>query len=967
MEVHGCFNYPILKNMKYEPRIIEKKWKRWWDENRVYAVANDSTKPKYYVLDMFPYPSGSGLHVGHPLGYIASDIFARYKRMQGYNVLHPMGYDAYGLPAEQFAIQTGVHPAVSTSENIDRYREQLENLGLSFDWEREVRTCDPFYYKWTQWIFLQLYHHYYCNDTQAARPIAELKDIFETEGNVRLNAACSEDIKFTAHDWQSMSAKEKDDVLMNYRLAYRRTTYVWWCEALGTVLANDEVKDGFSERGGYPVERKPMLQWSLRITAYAERLLKDLEELDFSESMKKTQSNWIGRSEGALMFFDLADADEKLEIYTTRPDTIYGATFMVLAPEHNLVDRITTASQRTEIDEYLKYVNTRSERDRMAEVKEVTGAFTGAYALNPFNGEKIPVWIAEYVLKDYGTGAIMAVPADDERDLRFAQKYQLPIVPIIDKSMHPSATIEDKVGVMINSGFLTGMQVPDAIDAILKEIEQRKIGTRKVNYKLRDAIYSRQRYWGEPFPIVYDENGVPYALSVDELPLELPELEDFKPASGGKSPLARATNWVNLPNGWTRETDTMPGFAGSSWYFLRYMDPGNPTEFASRQALNYWQDVDLYVGGTEHAVGHLMYSRFWHKFLYDLGYVPVKEPYKKLINQGMIQGIIESIYLLKERVDGFPKFVCAHRVQEDEIEVMLKIPVLVDYVKEYGTPNSYLNLESIKQFIKWRPEYENAIFECSNGSYHKGVFQSNKSEEGKFYTVSEVGKMSKSKYNVINPDDVIEEYGADCFRMYEMFLGPIEQAKPWDTKGIDGVSKFLRKLWRLFYDEQGLSLVNDQQPDKTELKILHACIKKITDDIERFSMNTCVSGFMICVNELRSLNCSKREILEPLVKLITPFVPHMAEELWHHLGHESTVCEAEFPKVNEEYLKEDTLTYVVSINGKKRALVDLPANLPSAELEKIAMELDNIKKYVEGQTVRKVIIVPGKMVNIVVS
>ncbi len=954
--------------MKYNPREIERKWKNWWDKHQVYKVSNDSSKPKYYVLDMFPYPSGSGLHVGHPLGYIASDIFARYKRMQGHNVLHPMGYDAFGLPAEQYAIQTGVHPAKSTNANIDRYREQLENLGLSFDWSREVRTCDPKYYKWTQWIFLQLYDHYYCNDLQSARPIGELIEVFEMEGNSRINAATSDDTRFTAEEWKAFSVKERDDILMNYRLAYRRVTYVWWCEELGTVLANDEVKDGLSERGGYPVERKPMLQWSLRITAYAERLLKDLDELDFSEAMKKTQTNWIGRSEGAQMFFDIAGSGQKIEIFTTRPDTIFGATFMVLAPELDLVKQITTPDQKEQIDNYLKYVNTRSERDRLAETKEVSGAFTGAFAINPFNNEKIPIWIAEYVLKDYGTGAIMAVPADDERDKRFAEKFDLPIIDIIDKSMHLGATIEDKVGVMINSGFITGMQVPEAIEAILQKIEEQGLGTRKVNYKLRDAIYSRQRYWGEPFPIYYDKDDVTHAMNLEDLPLELPELDDFKPSAGAKSPLARAGKWVNLPNGMRRETDTMPGFAGSSWYFLRYMDPQNENEFASSQALNYWRDVDLYVGGTEHAVGHLMYSRFWHKFLHDKGLVPTKEPYRKLINQGMIQGVIEQIYLMKEKVDGYPKFVCARKFNKEAEEDFIKIPVLVDYVIDYGSPNSYLNVNSIKHFIDWRPEYQDAIFECSNGTYHKGVFtNSHETQDGKFHTVSEIGKMSKSKYNVINPDDVIEEYGADCFRMYEMFLGPIEQAKPWDTKGIDGVSKFLRKLWALFYDEQGNYLVSEEEPTKEELKVLHTCIKKIIDDIERFSMNTCVSGFMICVNDLRSLNCSKKSILEPLVKLLAPFVPHASEELWHVLGNETSVCEAGYPTVNNAYLVQDTFTYPVSINGKKRALIDLPAGLSVKELETIAMGMESIQKWIKNQTVKKVIVVPERMINIVVG
>ncbi|GAB4242117.1 MAG: leucine--tRNA ligase [Saprospiraceae bacterium] len=953
--------------MKYNPRDIEKQWKKWWDDHEVYKVSNSSEKPKYYVLDMFPYPSGAGLHVGHPLGYIASDILSRYRRMQGFNVLHPMGYDAFGLPAEQYAIQTGVHPAVSTEQNINRYRAQLENLGFSYDWSREVRTCDPAYYKWTQWIFLKLFEHWYCNDSDKARPIFELVSIFEKEGNAGVNAATSIDRTFTAEAWKSMSNKEKDDVLMNYRLAYRKTTYVWWCEDLGTVLANDEVKDGVSERGGFPVERKPMLQWSLRITAYAERLLNDLQELDFTESMKKTQANWIGRSEGARLFFDLEGHEDKIEIFTTRPDTIFGATFMVLAPEHPLVEKITTPEQKAEIDKYLAYVNTRSERDRMSETKEVSGAFTGAYAINPFNGAKIPVWIAEYVLMDYGTGAIMAVPADDERDHRFAEKFNLPIVQIIDKSMHPGATIEDKVGVMINSDFLDGMEVLDAIEAILKKIEEMGIGKRQVNYKLRDAIFSRQRYWGEPFPIVYDEEGVAHALPEEELPLELPPLNDFKPSKGAVSPLARAKDWVNLPNGWTRETDTMPGFAGSSWYFLRYMDPKNDKEFASQEALNYWRDVDVYIGGTEHAVGHLMYSRFWHKFLYDLGLVPTKEPYKKLVNQGMIQGVIENLFMLKEKVNGRSKFVCAKLASRFDEGELVKIPVLIDYVSEYGSDGSYLSLEGIKKFIAWRPEYADAIFESESGVVSAGKLEKGSEADFRIYTFSEVGKMSKSKYNVINPDDVVEQYGADCFRMYEMFLGPLDQDKPWNTNGIDGVFKFLRRFWTMFFDDAGNFVVSDEEPNKKELRILHSCIKKVSEDLERLSFNTCVSAFMICVNDLKAENCNKRAVLEPMVRLLAPFAPHIAEDLWHRLGNESTVCEAPFPEFNEANLVEDTVKYPVSINGKKRDLVELPAGLSQEELQKIVPELEAVKKWSEGKTIRKIIAIPGRIINVVVG
>ncbi len=936
--------------MEYQARAIEKKWKKFWEEEKIYRVEADDRLPKFYVLDMFPYPSGAGLHVGHPLGYIASDIFSRYKRLKGFNVLHPMGYDAFGLPAEQYAIQTGVHPAKATEKNIRRYRAQLDNLGLSFDWSREVRTCDPAYYKWTQWIFLQLFHHYYDLQKDRAVPVSDLIARFEKSGNSRVQAASSQQETFTAQDWKAMSAAQKDDVLMNYRLAYRKQTFVNWCEALGTVLANDEVKDGVSERGGYPVERKPMLQWSLRITAYAERLLEDLQELDWTEAMKKMQSNWIGRSEGAQLFFELEDSDARIEVYTTRPDTIFGATYMVLAPEHDLVAELTTEDQRAEVEAYLEYVKSRSERERMADVKEVTGCFLGSYAINPFTEKKIPVWIGEYVLKDYGTGAIMAVPADDERDRRFAEKFGLDIVEVIDKSMYPGATIEDKVGKMINSGFLDGMEVPDAIERTLKEIEERGLGKRQVNYKLRDAIYSRQRYWGEPFPITYDPEGVAHALPASELPLELPELDDYQPGSGGKSPLARVTDWVNLPGGWTRETDTMPGFAGSSWYFLRYMDAHNKEEFASQEALSYWQDVDLYVGGTEHAVGHLMYSRFWHKFLFDKGLVPTREPFRKLINQGMIQGVIENIYLVKSE----QKFLSADLINGYSEKELAQIPVLIDYVSDYGSQDSYLSPEGVEQFKQWRPEFKDFKFVFSKGG-------------DRFLTQSEVGKMSKSKYNVINPDDVVEEYGADCFRMYEMFLGPIDQAKPWDTKGIDGVSKFLRRFWSLFYSEKGTWQVIDEKPGPEELKVLHAAIKKVSEDIERFSFNTCVSAFMIAVNDLKKLGCSNKAILKELTILLAPFAPHLSEELWHQLGGEGSVHLQRYPEYDEAMLVEDSVEYPVAVNGKTRFTHSFPAEASKAELEKAAVELEGLQKWIDGKTIRKVIVVPGRMINVVVG
>jgi leucyl-tRNA synthetase len=952
--------------MEYTPREIEKKWKKYWEDQGVYKVTHESDKPKYYVLDMFPYPSGAGLHVGHPLGYIASDIYARYKRHKGFNVLHPMGYDAFGLPAEQYAIQSGVHPAQSTSENIARYRDQLENIGFSYDWDREVRTCDPEYYKWTQWIFLQLFEHYYDQEAEKARPISELIERFERSGKAGVQAATSQQASFSAEGWKAMSAVERDEVLMNYRLAYRQVTYVNWCEALGTVLANDEVKDGVSERGGHPVERKPMLQWSLRITAYAERLLNDLDTLEWSEAMKKMQRNWIGRSEGAQLFFAIEGSDKELEIFTTRPDTIFGATFMVLAPEHEWVDELTHPSQKEEVAAYLKYVNARSDRERMAE-KAITGVALGSHAVNPFNGEKIPIWISEYVLKDYGTGAIMAVPSDDDRDYAFAQHFGLPVVEIIDKSGYPGAAREDKVGVMINSGFLTGMEVPQAIATILKKIEEAGIGKRRVNYKLRDAIYSRQRYWGEPFPVVYDQEGVAHAMPEAELPLELPELEDFQPASGGKSPLARNEAWVNLPNGWRRETDTMPGFAGSSWYFLRYMDPHNDQAFASREALWYWRDVDLYIGGTEHAVGHLMYARFWHKFLYDIGLTPTIEPFRKLVNQGMIQGVIEYLYLQKEKTDGHSRFLSAELVGDDETGYA-RIPIHVEFVQDYGAAGSYINLDGIRQFVEWRPEFRDAIFECAQGVFHRGTFQpKGGASDSRLVTVSEVGKMSKRYFNVINPDDVVEAYGADCFRLYEMFLGPLEQAKPWDTKGIDGVSKFLRRFWGLFYDENGQWLVEDGEPSKEEYKVLHTCIKKVQEDLERFSFNTCVSAFMIAVNDLRRLNVRKRAILEPMAVLIAPFAPHLAEELWHQLGHADSVVEAAYPEWAESWLQEDSVTYPVSINGKKRATIDLPVDLPVPDIEQAALQTPEIQKWLEGLTVRKTIVVPGRMINIVAN
>ena len=954
--------------MEYSAGIIEKKWKKYWVDQKVYQVNNHCDKPKFYVLDMFPYPSGSGLHVGHPLGYIASDIIARFKKMKGFNVLHPMGFDAFGLPAEQFAIQSGVHPADSTRENIQRYRSQLDNLGLNYDWSRSVETCKPSYYKWTQWIFLQLYDHYYDTNKNKAIPISELITAFENSGNLEVQAFHNQEFSFDSQEWQEMSPYAKDVILMNYRLAYRKVSYVNWCEELGTVLANDEVKDGLSERGGHPVERKAMMQWSLRITAYAERLLNDLDNIDWSDALKAMQRNWIGRSEGAQMFFDLAQHEGNIEIFTTRPDTIFGATFMVLAPEHDLVSEITSDTQKAAVEAYKQYVNTRSERDRMADVKEVTGAFTGAYAINPFTHSKIPIWISEYVLKDYGTGAIMAVPSDDDRDFAFASKFGIDIIDVIDKSKYPGADRHDKLGIMINSGFLNGMEVPEAIDATLKVIEEKKLGKRQVNYKLRDANFSRQRYWGEPFPIYYDEKGVSHALTLEELPLTLPELDDFKPASGGRSPLARLTNWVQPESGKTRETDTMPGFAGSSWYFLRYMDAGNPENFCSKEAVNYWKDVDLYIGGTEHAVGHLMYSRFWHKFLFDKGLVPTNEPFKRLVNQGMIQGVIEFVYLQKEKNDGYSRFLCAGLTGLEPETEFVKIPIHVDFVENYGSKSSYLSLTSIKKFLDWRPEYQNAIFECSKGIYHKGVFKPKKeAQDSHLLTVSEVGKMSKRYFNTVNPDDVVEEYGADCFRMYEMFLGPIEQSKPWDTRGIDGVFKFLRKYWSLFFNEQEEFSVIKSEPTKAEWKLLHSTIKKVSEDIERLSFNTAVSSFMICVNELKKLNCNKLGILEPLNRLIAPFAPFTSEEIWHQMGNNNSIHHAKYPRHDESVLVESEIEYPISINGKRRMSYHFPATASIDDIKEEVTTLSGVQKWIENKRIVKIIVVPKRMVNIVVA
>ncbi len=950
--------------MKLDYQDIESKWKKYWAETELYKVVEDPNKPKFYVLDMFPYPSGAGLHVGHPLGYVASDIYSRYKRMNGFNVLHPMGFDAFGLPAEQYALDTGVHPAKSTSDNITRYRSQLDNIGFSFDWSRQVRTDNPSFYKWTQWIFLKLYGHYYDRDANKAYPISYLISILERDGNAGVNAASTQPTIFSAQVWAMMSPAEKNEVLMNYRLAYRKVGYVNWCEALGTVLANDEVKDGVSERGGFPVIQKDMLQWSLRITAYAERLLSGMNNLDWNESLKSIQRNWIGKSEGAFVYFKIEGSSAlSIKVFTTRPDTLFGVTFMVLAPDHDLVSQITPPSEKDVIDLFTEKSKTKSSSQRALGQKTVDGVWTGSYAIHPITHDRIPVWIADYVLKDYGTGAIMGVPGDDERDRAFALHHSLDIIEIIDRSEFPGSSIGDKEGVMINSSFLDGIPVFEAILTMLAYLEKHALGITQVEYKLRDANFSRQRYWGEPFPVYYDQSGMPHVMQEDSLPHELPELDDFKPSPDGRSPLARLEHWTHPTSNVTRESDTMPGYAGSSWYFLRYMDPHNTGAFASKQSLEYWKEVDLYVGGIEHAVGHLMYSRFWHKFLFDLNLVPTEEPFKKLVNQGMIQGTVEYILLLKERKEGKAQFISAELVNERGIsaEEFSKIPVHIDFITAYGQPSSHLNETGIASFISWRPEFAEALFESS-----LGVFTSPDLKGAIINTQSEVGKMSKRYHNVVNPDDVIDRYGADCFRMYEMFLGPIEQSKPWDTMGIEGVSKFLKKLWSLFFNEQDELIVTHDPPQEASFKILHATIKKTSEDIERFSFNTSVSQFMICVNELRKIDEHSAHILDPLVRLTAPFAPFISEELWEQLSHKESVHLSSFPSYDEKWLISTDFTYQVCINGKKRSELILPAGSTNDVIEKSALALPEIIKWIEAKPIRKVIIVPEKMVNLVI-
>jgi len=988
--------------MEYKFNEIEKKWQDHWKASNTYKVSNQSGKPKYYVLDMFPYPSGAGLHVGHPLGYIASDIYSRYKRLKGFNVLHPMGFDSFGLPAEQYAIETGQHPAETTKKNIATFKAQLDKIGFCYDWDREVRTSDASYYKWTQWIFLQLYNSYFCNTQQKALPISELVKKYEAKG-------CS---KFTADQWNNYSKSEQEEILMNRRLAFSKYGEVNWCEALGTVLANDEVVNGVSERGGHPVVKKKMRQWYLRITAYADRLLEGLERVDFSDSMKEMQRNWIGKSQGAEITFKIVNGessivnkepagdnapftihDSQLTVYTTRPDTIFGVDFMVVAPELDLVQQIKSADQSAAVDEYIAYVKSRSDVDRMAE-KKITGCFTGAYAVNPFDGKQIPVWISEYVLAGYGTGAIMAVPCGDERDFKFAQHFNIPITNIIGSYFNGEEANATKEAFLENSGFLNGVKMTEAAELVLQKLEANGIGKRKVNYKMRDAGFSRQRYWGEPFPIIWND-GVPVALDAAELPLELPHVDKYGPGPEGEGPLANITEWINMPVG-RRETSTMPGYAGSSWYFLRYMDPNNTETFCDRKASDYWNQVDLYIGGTEHAVGHLLYSRLWTKVLFDLGYIGYDEPFKKLLNQGMIQGSSRFVYRLDRfsvRINGevqdltegktifishshFSNLNQSENIAKkknalDVIAKFLKISG-ADFDNDHSTKITQLhvdvnivngNILDTKAFKKWKPEYRDAEFILEDTLTS---IDTNNDNDRLYLCGAEVEKMSKSKYNTVNPNELCDKYGADTFRMYEMFLGPVEASKPWDTKGIEGVHRFLRKLWRLFFDDiKGKVWTNDKATD-AELKVLHKTIKRIEEDTERFSFNTAVSTFMICVNELADIKCHKKEILEQVLILLTPYAPHIAEELWHQLGNEGSVLNAAYPIFNPALLVESSKEYPVSINGKLRTNINLALDLEQADVEKLVLQNETVQKWLEGKTPKKIIFVKNKMVNVVI-
>ncbi|MEI6949151.1 leucine--tRNA ligase [Paraflavisolibacter sp. H34] len=940
--------------MEYNFREIEQKWQRQWTDNGVYRVSNATDKPKYYVLDMFPYPSGAGLHVGHPLGYIASDIFARYKRLKGFNVLHPMGYDAFGLPAEQYALEHGIHPAVSTAKNIQTFRSQLDKIGFCFDWSREVNTSDARYYRWTQWIFLQLFKSWFNRQAKKAEPIDGLVNIFEQEGNVhhpipnsQFHLASGEtgtsSVTFTAEAWKAFDEKTQQAILMEYRLAYCGYGEVNWCEALGTVLANDEVINGFSERGGHPVVKKKLRQWYLRITEYADRLLQGLQTVDFSDAMKEMQTNWIGKSSGAEIDFAIKGHDQQLRVYTTRPDTIFGVDFMVVAPEHELVEQITTADQRKAVEDYIAFVKSRSERERMAE-KKISGVFTGAYALNPFDQRPIPIWISEYVLAGYGTGAIMAVPCGDERDHKFARHFHLPITNIIGDYYDGQEANPTKDAILENSGFLNGTPMRQAIEKVIEKVEELGIGKRKVNFKMRDAAFSRQRYWGEPFPITW-KDGIAYPLNEDELPLELPHVESYKPGPEGEGPLANISEWTARE----LETNTMPGYAGSSWYFLRYMDPHNDAAFCDRKVSDYWNQVDLYVGGTEHAVGHLLYSRMWTKALYDLGHISFDEPFKKLLNQGMIQGSSRFVY----RVRGTNQFVSAGLADQYETDRIHADVNIVDG----------LDLD-VEAFRKSKPEYADAEFILEYGS--TSSLTDDEEGAGRYICGAEVEKMSKSKLNTVNPDMIVEKFGADTFRMYEMFLGPVELSKPWDTKGIEGVHRFLKKLWRLFADEEKGLIVTDEKATPAELKVLHRTIKKIEDDTERFSFNTAVSAFMMCVNDLNDLKCHKRELLQPVLVLLTPFAPHICEELWHLLGNEGSVLDAAFPKFEERHLVETSKEYPISINGKTRTQIVLDLNATQQQVEAIVLENAAVQRWLEGKQPKKIIYVKNKMINIVV-
>ncbi|MCR4680848.1 MAG: leucine--tRNA ligase [Bacteroidales bacterium] len=918
--------------MEYNYREIEAKWQKIWNETKIYKTEIDPSKPKYYVLDMFPYPSGAGLHVGHPLGYIASDIYSRYKRQKGFNVLHPMGYDAFGLPAEQYAIQTGQHPAITTEKNVNRYREQLDKIGFCYDWDREFKTCNPDYYKWTQWTFIQLFNSYYDKKQDKAQPISSLIEHFQQKGTEGVEAACTEDMNFTAAQWNAMSEKEQQTTLMNYRLAYLADTWVNWCAGLGTVLANDEVVNGLSVRGGFPVERKLMRQWILRVSAYAERLLKGLETVEWTDSLKEIQRNWIGRSEGAFIRFPMEGHEDTMDIFTTRPDTIFGVSFMVLCPEHELIETITTPEQKAEVDEYVTWARNRSETERQSEVRKVTGVFTGAYAVNPFTDERIPIWVSAYVLQGYGTGGIMAVPAHDSRDYAFAKHFNLPIRQVIAGGDISEEAFETKDGTCMNSGFIDGMSVKEGGKAIIEKVKEMGIGYGTVNYRLRDAIFSRQRYWGEPFPIYY-KDGMPYTIPEDELPVELPEVEKFLPTENGEPPLARAKDWTY--KGYPKEYNTMPGFAGSSGYYLRYMDPHNPDEYFSKEANEYWRNVDLYVGGAEHATGHLIYSRFWNKFLYDIGLACEDEPFKKLINQGMIQGRSNFVY----RIVGTNKYVS--NGLKDQYEVT---PIHVDVNIVH---NDILDLEAFKH---WMPDFADAEFVLEDGQYVCGW---------------EVEKMSKSKYNVQNPDDLVEKYGADTLRMYEMFLGPIEMAKPWDTNGIEGVFRFIKKFWKLFNGANGEWSVSEEEPTRAEYKILHKTIKKIEEDNEKFSFNTAISAFMICANELADAKCNKRKVLEPLCVLMSAYAPHITEELWSQLGHTTSIVNATFPTYDESYMQESEFTYPVSFNGKMRLKLSFPVTAGPKEIEPVLMENADVQKWLGGATPKKIIIVPKRIINIV--